>query len=223
MIASTPLLPIEIGTIVHWACVDLQHAHTLVRDIEINRDVAMHRVGLPNPNALAGANAERHFERVSEFNLEHSGSALAGAAHLRRGIFVGPVTRVLRVVAGGGWGGGVLVGLGCYPDSERPAQSTHSRIVVSWRDVAMHRYQTPTSAVRQHAQLHFYRATEFYGEHPWLGEKVPWSFGEEFALCKLLARCGLPRERTPARRIFLLISPQGKSPPRAGKIKIDAN
>ena len=66
------LLPIEIGTIVHWACVDLQHAHTLVREVEINWDLAMHRVGPPNPNSPAGANAERHFERVSEFYLEHS-------------------------------------------------------------------------------------------------------------------------------------------------------
>ena len=65
------LLPVEVGAIVHWACVDLQRAHTLVRDIEINRDVAMHRVGPPTPNARAGANAERHFERVSEFYLEH--------------------------------------------------------------------------------------------------------------------------------------------------------
>ena len=65
------LFPVEIGTIVHWACVDLQHAQTLVRDIEINRDVAMHRVGPPNPNSPAGENAKRHFERVSEFYLEH--------------------------------------------------------------------------------------------------------------------------------------------------------
>ena len=43
----------------------------LVRDIEFNRDVAMHRVGPPNPNSPAGANAKRHFERVSEFYLEH--------------------------------------------------------------------------------------------------------------------------------------------------------
>ena len=66
------LLPVEVGAIVHWACVDLQRAHTLVRDIEINRDIAMHRVGPPNRRARAGANAERHFERVSEFYLEHS-------------------------------------------------------------------------------------------------------------------------------------------------------
>ena len=32
----------------------------------------MHSVGSPNPNAPAGANVERHFERVSEFYLQHS-------------------------------------------------------------------------------------------------------------------------------------------------------
>ena len=33
-----------------------------------NRDMAMHRVGPLDP---AGANAERHFERIVEFYLEH--------------------------------------------------------------------------------------------------------------------------------------------------------
>ena len=65
------LVPIEIGAIVHWACVDVRRAQTLVRDIEINRDVAMHRVGPPDPDAPAWANAERHFERIAEFYLEH--------------------------------------------------------------------------------------------------------------------------------------------------------
>ncbi len=32
----------------------------------------MHQVGPPNRDALAGATVERHFERVSEFYLEHS-------------------------------------------------------------------------------------------------------------------------------------------------------
>ena len=31
----------------------------------------MHRIGRPNPNAPTGVNAKRHFERVSEFHLEH--------------------------------------------------------------------------------------------------------------------------------------------------------
>ena len=50
------LVPVEVGAIVYWACVDAQRAHILVRDIEINRDVAMHRVGPPDPDAPAGAN-----------------------------------------------------------------------------------------------------------------------------------------------------------------------
>ena len=65
------LVPVEVGAIVYWACVDAQRAHILVRDIEINRDVAMHRVGPPDPDAPAGANAERHFDRILEFYLEH--------------------------------------------------------------------------------------------------------------------------------------------------------
>ena len=31
----------------------------------------MHRVGPPDPDALAWANAERHFDRIVEFYLEH--------------------------------------------------------------------------------------------------------------------------------------------------------
>ena len=65
------LVPAEVGAIVHWACVDAGRAGVLVRDIEINRDVAMHRFGPPDPDAPLGANAVRHFERVSEFYLEH--------------------------------------------------------------------------------------------------------------------------------------------------------
>ena len=68
--------------------------------------------------------------------------------------------------------------------------------IVSWRDVAMHRYQAPDSAAPagSHAQLHFDRVSEFYGEHPWLGEKVPWSSGEELGMNALLAYCGHLRE-----------------------------
>ncbi len=48
------LVPVEVGAIVYWACVDAQRAHILVRDIEINRDVAMHRVGHPRPTPRPG-------------------------------------------------------------------------------------------------------------------------------------------------------------------------
>ena len=61
------LMPVEVGAIVHWACIDLAHAEDLVRDIEINRDVAMHRVGRPDPDTQADDRLERHWERVMEF------------------------------------------------------------------------------------------------------------------------------------------------------------
>ena len=69
--------------------------------------------------------------------------------------------------------------------------------IVSWRDVSMHCYQAPNPAadVGEHPRLHFDRVSEFYGEHPWLGEKVPWSFGEELAMSRLLSWCGLMVER----------------------------
>ena len=66
--------------------------------------------------------------------------------------------------------------------------------IVSWRDVAMHRHQAPSAPAGAHAQLHLERVSEFYGEHPWLGERVPWSFGKELALCGLLVYCGLFRD-----------------------------
>ena len=69
------LAPVEVGAIVYWACVDAQRAQVLVRDIEINRDVAMHLVGAPNPDLSIRANLERHFDRVMEFYTDHPGLA----------------------------------------------------------------------------------------------------------------------------------------------------
>lgn len=43
-----------------------------MRDIEINRYVAMHRSGPPGPDLLTEANGERHFERVMEFYMDHA-------------------------------------------------------------------------------------------------------------------------------------------------------
>ena len=80
--------------------------------------------------------------------------------------------------------------------------------IVSWRDVAMHRYSTPAPSGKVSAgsaQLHFDRVSEFYGEHPFLGQKVPWSFGEECAMGKLLAYCGLMVERPLANGISCLV------------------
>ncbi len=66
------LVPVEVGAIVYWACVDAQRAQDLVGDIEINRDVAMHLVGPPAPGLPMGANLERHFDRVMEFYTSHA-------------------------------------------------------------------------------------------------------------------------------------------------------
>lgn len=84
------LVPVEVGAIVYWACVDAQRAHILVRDIEINRDVAMHRVGHPEADAPPGANAERHFERILEFYLDHPdlGLVLSYSAEVGYGVRV---------------------------------------------------------------------------------------------------------------------------------------
>ena len=66
------LMPVEVGATVHWACTDFAHAEALATDIEINRDVAMHRVGVaPDPDAPPEANLERHWERVMECYAEH--------------------------------------------------------------------------------------------------------------------------------------------------------
>ena len=45
--------------------------------------------------------------------------------------------------------------------------------------------------------MHYERISEFYLEHPWLAGKVPLSYGEELALARLLAWCGLLREIAP--------------------------
>ena len=66
------LLPIEVGAIVHWARVNPSRAVELVEKIETWRDVAMHSVNRP-PSSTASreANAERHFDAVLKFYLEH--------------------------------------------------------------------------------------------------------------------------------------------------------
>ena len=66
------LLPIEVGAIVHWSRVNPSRAVELVEKIETWRDVAMHSVHRP-PSSTASkeANAERHFDAVLKFYLEH--------------------------------------------------------------------------------------------------------------------------------------------------------
>ena len=65
------LIPAEVSAIVHWACVSVRRAKELVDNIESWRDVAMHRYQTPDPAAPVGSHARLHFDRVSEFYLEH--------------------------------------------------------------------------------------------------------------------------------------------------------
>ena len=63
------LIPIEVGAIVHWACVQVARAEHLLDNMVSWRDVAMHRYGAPDRQAPPGANATLHFDVVSERNL----------------------------------------------------------------------------------------------------------------------------------------------------------
>ena len=65
------LIPIEVGAIIYWACVQVARAERLLDNIVSWRDVAMHRYGAPDPKAPPGANAAFHFEAVSEFYVSH--------------------------------------------------------------------------------------------------------------------------------------------------------
>ena len=90
--------------------------------------------------------------------------------------------------------------------------------VVTWRDAAMHRYGAPNPVAPRgvNAELHFDVVSEFYPEHAWLGQKVPWSFAEELAMSKLLAYCRLFRESASAPSIFWLeVPPSAEDNPRA--------
>ena len=65
------LIPVEVGAITHWARVNPGRADKLVTDLVSWRDVAMHRYQPPDPAAEVGSHAQLHYERVSEFYLEH--------------------------------------------------------------------------------------------------------------------------------------------------------
>ena len=80
------LLPVEVAAIVHWACIDMQRAHALVRDIEFNRDRAMDGVPLPDADDLLGEDAELAFHRTMEFYLDRRdllGQVSAGENEIR--------------------------------------------------------------------------------------------------------------------------------------------
>ena len=59
------LLPVEVATIAHWACTDVPYTGNLVRDIELNRDLAMHEEGAPDE-----VDDEYYYEKTTEFYLE---------------------------------------------------------------------------------------------------------------------------------------------------------
>ena len=65
------LIPVEIGALTHWGRVNPRWAEDLVANIISWRDVAMHRYQAPDPAADGGGHAVLHYERVSEFYLEH--------------------------------------------------------------------------------------------------------------------------------------------------------
>ena len=63
------LLPIEMGAIVHWACVNEQRCRSLMTDLVTWRDVAMHSRGEPDPRLGDEANMATHYEAVVGFYL----------------------------------------------------------------------------------------------------------------------------------------------------------
>ena len=70
--------------------------------------------------------------------------------------------------------------------------------IESWRDVPMHKAggpPDPSVPMEVHVERHVESVYEFYLEQPWLAEQTPSSFAEEHTLAKLLAWCGLFRER----------------------------
>ena len=77
------LLPIEVGAITHRARVNPPRADKLVTDIVSWCGVAMHRYQAPDPAAEVGSHAQLHYERISEFYLEHPW--LAGKVPLSHG------------------------------------------------------------------------------------------------------------------------------------------
>ena len=65
------LLPIEMGTIVHWACVNERKCANVLENLLTWRDVAMHRRGEPDPRMSKSDKAGVHYEAVVDFYLGH--------------------------------------------------------------------------------------------------------------------------------------------------------
>ena len=70
------LIPVEVGAIVYWACINRRRAEELVDNIVSWRDVSMHCYQAPNqapnPASDVGEHPRLHFDRVSEFYGEHT-------------------------------------------------------------------------------------------------------------------------------------------------------
>ena len=65
------LLPVEMGSIVHWACVNERKCSDLMDNLVIWRDAAMHRRGEPDSRLSQSENAVVHYDTVVDFYLSH--------------------------------------------------------------------------------------------------------------------------------------------------------
>ena len=65
------LLPIEMGAIIHWACVNERKCSNVMDNLVTWRDVAMHRRGEPDPRLNDHENAVVHYNTVVDFYLSH--------------------------------------------------------------------------------------------------------------------------------------------------------
>ena len=65
------LLPVEVATIIHWACLDIERAHTLIRDFEGYRDLAMQGEDPLEAGGISAENAVYTYDATTEFYREH--------------------------------------------------------------------------------------------------------------------------------------------------------
>lgn len=67
---QTPgLFPVEVAAIVHWACLDIERAHAVFRDIAANRESAMKGEAPPGGSVI---DAEFAYDVATEFYMERS-------------------------------------------------------------------------------------------------------------------------------------------------------
>ena len=106
------LMPVEVGSLLHWASVDATRAQRLLGSLVTWRDVAMHPHEPPSPDAAPGRNAVRHLEAVSGVLSLAFVAGGAGAHVMGRGARDVPAARLLRPVSigRGRWVGRLLAG-----------------------------------------------------------------------------------------------------------------